>query len=82
MVLEREGGPRQEGSAITFWPNAFRVLDALGVAAPIRDTHALVERCAFVIMRCEDILAQFLSDQLWGLAAQKHGALQIVCCKE
>ncbi|CAL8465230.1 g4765 [Coccomyxa elongata] len=48
VVVEREGGPRQEGSAITFWPNAFRVLDALGVAAPIRDTHALVERVEIV----------------------------------
>ncbi len=46
VVLEREGGPRQEGSAITFWPNAFRVLDALGVAAPVRETHPLVHRCA------------------------------------
>ena len=48
VVLEREGGPRQEGSAITFWPNAFRVLDALGIAAPIRETHPLVHRCALL----------------------------------
>ncbi|BDA50264.1 Monooxygenase 2 [Coccomyxa sp. Obi] len=48
VVLEREGGPRQEGSAITFWPNAFRVLDALGVAAPVRETHALVQRVEIV----------------------------------
>jgi hypothetical protein len=46
VVLEREGGPREEGSAITFWPNAFRVLDALGAAAPVRDTHPLLRRCA------------------------------------
>ena len=56
VVLEREGGPRQEGSAITFWPNAFRVLDALGVAAPVRETHALVERCASVLGRCAHTL--------------------------
>lgn len=45
LVLEREPAPRHEGSAITFWPNAFRVLDALGVAAPVRSTHPLVHRC-------------------------------------
>ena len=53
VVLEREGGPREEGSAITFWPNAFRVLDALGVAAPVRETHPLVKRCStFISLPC------------------------------
>ena len=47
VVLEREAGPREEGAAITFWPNAFRVLDALGLAQAVRDTHPhLLERCA------------------------------------
>ena len=50
VVLEREGGPREEGSAITFWPNAFRVLDALVVAAPVRDTHPLLHRCADLVL--------------------------------
>ena len=36
MVLEREPAPREEGSAITFWPNAFRVLDTLRVAHFVR----------------------------------------------
>ena len=44
LVLERESGPREEGAAITFWPNAFRVLDELGVAEPLRKTHPLLER--------------------------------------
>ncbi|EIE23272.1 FAD/NAD(P)-binding domain-containing protein, partial [Coccomyxa subellipsoidea C-169] len=51
VVLEREGGPREEGSAITFWPNAFRVLDALGVAAPVRESHPLVR--SFGLDECE-----------------------------
>ena len=46
MVLEREPAPREEGSAITFWPNAFRVLDTLGVAHHVRETHSLVHRSA------------------------------------
>lgn len=44
VVLEREPAPREEGSAITFWPNAFRVLDTLGVAHHVRETHSLVHR--------------------------------------
>lgn len=44
-VLEREGGPRREGSAIGLWPNAFRALDALGVAEPLRAAHPLFDRC-------------------------------------
>ena len=43
-VLEREGGPRREGSAIGLWPNAFRALDALGVAEPLRAAHPLFDR--------------------------------------
>ena len=46
VVLEREPAPREEGSAITFWPNAFRVLDTLGVAHHVRETHSLVHRSA------------------------------------
>ncbi|CAK0786834.1 hypothetical protein CVIRNUC_010048 [Coccomyxa viridis] len=48
VVLEREPAPREEGSAITFWPNAFRVLDTLGVAHHVRDTHSLVHRVEIV----------------------------------
>lgn len=44
VVLERESGPREQGAAITFWPNAFRVLEELGVAGPLRETHPLLER--------------------------------------
>lgn len=46
IVLERDPAPREEGSAITFWPNAFRVLDTLGVAHFVRETHSLVHRWA------------------------------------
>jgi 2-polyprenyl-6-methoxyphenol hydroxylase-like FAD-dependent oxidoreductase len=44
MIFERENGPRNEGSAITMWPNAFRVFDALGVGDLIRADHAPVTR--------------------------------------
>ena len=44
-VLERESGPRREGSAIGLWPNAFRALDALGLAQPLREAHPLCDRC-------------------------------------
>ena len=44
-MLERESGPRREGSAIGLWPNAFRALDALGLAQPLRDAHPLFDRC-------------------------------------
>lgn len=37
-------GPREEGAAITFWPNAFAVLDLLGCAEPLRKTHPLLDR--------------------------------------
>ncbi|CAK0760239.1 hypothetical protein CVIRNUC_002755 [Coccomyxa viridis] len=43
-VLERESGPRREGSAIGLWPNAFRALDALGLAQPLREAHPLFDR--------------------------------------
>ncbi|BDA48885.1 Monooxygenase 2 [Coccomyxa sp. Obi] len=43
-VIERENGPRREGSAIGLWPNAFRALDALGVAEPLREAHPLFDR--------------------------------------
>lgn len=45
-VLERESGPRREGSAIGLWPNAFRALDALGLAEPLREAHPLFDRCS------------------------------------
>ena len=46
-VLERESGPRREGSAIGLWSNAFRALDALGLAEPLREAHPLFDRCPF-----------------------------------
>ncbi|CAL8465231.1 g4766 [Coccomyxa elongata] len=65
VVVEREGGPRQEGSAITFWPNAFRVLDTLGVAAPVRETHPLVHRVEIVNWDGE-VLRSFGLDECEG----------------
>ncbi len=44
-VLERESGPRREGSAIGLWSNAFRALDALGLAEPLREAHPPFDRC-------------------------------------
>ena len=52
LVLEKGAGLREEGAAITFWPNAFRVLDELEVAGPLRKTHPLLERHGLVPMRC------------------------------
>ena len=43
-VLERDPGPRLEGSAIGLWPNAFKALDALGVAGPLREAHPVLQR--------------------------------------
>lgn len=45
-VFERESGPRKGGSAIGLWPNAFRALDALGVADHLREQHPLISRQA------------------------------------
>ena len=44
LVLEREPGPRVEGAAITFWPNAFAVLELLGVAEGLRQSHPMMQR--------------------------------------
>lgn len=44
LIVERDPGPRQEGSAIALWTNAFRALDALSVAVPLRDAHPLLQR--------------------------------------
>ena len=49
-VIEREAGLRREGSAIGIWPNAFRALDALGLAQPLRDAHPLFDRCGLYMM--------------------------------
>lgn len=49
LVLERGASLRLEGSAIAMWGNAFRALDALGVAAPLRDAHPLLERQAGIL---------------------------------
>lgn len=53
VVLERDPGPRLEGSAIGLWPNAFKALDALGVAGPLRDAHPLLQRWLLVIQQME-----------------------------
>ena len=45
-MLERDPGPRKGGSAIGLWPNAFRALDALGVADHLREQHPLISRQA------------------------------------
>ena len=60
-VLERESGPRREGSAIGLWPNAFRALDALGLAQPLREAHPLFDRCP----ACHQAAAM----HSWGLSA-------------
>ena len=44
LVLERDGELRLEGAAIAMWANAFRALDALGVAGSLREAHPLLER--------------------------------------
>nr|ART29443.1 chloroplast zeaxanthin epoxidase 2 [Lobosphaera incisa] len=44
IVLERSEKLREEGGAIALWTNAFRALDALGVAHTLRDEHPLLER--------------------------------------
>lgn len=44
VVLEREAQLPTGGTAISLWANAFRALDALGVSAPLRDAHPLLER--------------------------------------
>ncbi|KAK9809571.1 hypothetical protein WJX73_002978 [Symbiochloris irregularis] len=44
VVLERASKPRDEGGAIALWPNAFRALDALGLAQSLREAHPLLER--------------------------------------
>ena len=46
-ILERDAGPRLEGSAIGLWPNAFKALDALGVAGPLREAHPMLQRQAY-----------------------------------
>ena len=46
LVLEREASLRLEGSAIAMWANAFRALEAVGVAGPLRAAHPLLERWA------------------------------------
>jgi 2-polyprenyl-6-methoxyphenol hydroxylase-like FAD-dependent oxidoreductase len=43
-VLERTGGLRAEGSSIGMWTNAFRALDALGVADELRGRYPPLER--------------------------------------
>ncbi|KAK9867118.1 hypothetical protein WJX84_005919 [Apatococcus fuscideae] len=43
-VMESSADVRKEGSAIALWTNAFRALDALGVAQPLRDAHPLLTR--------------------------------------
>lgn len=44
VVLERESKLPSGGTAIAMWANAFRALDALGVSAPLRSAHPLLER--------------------------------------
>ena len=46
LVLERGSEVPQGGSAIAMWANAFRALDAIGVAAPLRAAHPLLQRCS------------------------------------
>ena len=75
-VLERESGPRREGSAIGLWPNAFRALDALGLAQPLREAHPLFDRYA----ACHQAAAV----QSWGLSAVLDTAEIIhasTCCR-
>lgn len=78
-VLEREGGPRREGSAIGLWPNAFRALDALGVAEPLRAAHPLFDRCLFPpCFAVSTVFEQFCpacshAVCAWGTATQRAG---------
>ena len=44
LVLEGDSELRLEGSAINLWSNAFRALDALGIAQPLLDSHPALSR--------------------------------------
>ena len=44
LVLERDSELRLEGSAINLWSNAFRALEALGIAQPLLDSHPALGR--------------------------------------
>lgn len=48
VVLEQSAKPREEGGAIALWPNAFRALNALGVAEPLRKAHPLLQSVELV----------------------------------
>lgn len=71
-VLERDSGPRKGGSAIGLWPNAFRALDALGVAEILRQKHPLISR----VELCTDtgsILKAFSLDECEGAPHEFRG---------
>jgi hypothetical protein len=46
-VVEKSLGPRTEGSALGLWTNAWRSLDALGIAGELRSQHNNI--CRFVL---------------------------------
>ncbi|DBA84691.1 TPA: hypothetical protein ACH3X1_005947 [Trebouxia sp. C0004] len=71
-VLERDPGPRKGGSAIGLWPNAFRALDALGVADSLRQKHPLISR----VELCTDdafTLKAFSLDECQGAPHEFRG---------
>ncbi|GLI69501.1 hypothetical protein VaNZ11_014135, partial [Volvox africanus] len=43
-VFESAQGLRQEGAAVSLWPNAWRALEALGLAEELRSSHQLLRR--------------------------------------
>lgn len=43
MVLEQAPTLRAEGSALSLWTNAFRVLDILGIGDQLRKDHLSIE---------------------------------------
>lgn len=45
VVLEQDNELRMEGAAIFLWANAWRALDAIGAAAPLRENYLSPDRC-------------------------------------
>lgn len=52
VVLERAPALRNEGSALSLWANAWRGLDALGVAEQLRDSLLLDRQALACAPRC------------------------------
>ncbi|KAJ0077017.1 hypothetical protein Patl1_36064 [Pistacia atlantica] len=86
LVLESSESLKVSGSAILLWTNAWKALDAVGIADSLRQQHQLIDRYLNYYHRCGIAIASTIPGKPLPLEKSlktkgKHGDHEVRCVK-